>query len=181
MSSKKRINTGSIGSAGEYYALSLFLRHGFVAGKAPENTANFDLFVMSGDAVSFKPIQVKTVTNANHWLLSDKHESVIKNLFFCFVKFTALTDSAKIYIIPSDVVSNAIAFGHRIYLKLPGKKDKAHIDGSMRTLKIDYSTLIKKIKEPSQFLNSTEINFIKKHSDGWLNKYENNFEIFEAN
>lgn len=178
MNDKKRINTGSIGSAGEFYALSIFLRQGFVAGKAPENTADFDLFVMSKDAESFKPIQVKTVTNSNHWILKDKHESIIKNLLYCFIKFTSVNESTKLYIVPSDIVSNAITFGHQIYLNLPGKKDKAHSDSSMRTFKTDYSSLIRKIKEPANYLSTSQLAFIQSHSDGWLDSYENNFSIF---
>jgi hypothetical protein len=179
MNENKRINTGSIGSAGEFYALSIFLRQGFVAGKAPENTADFDLFLMSNDAKSFKPIQVKTVTNANHWILKEKHESLIKNLFYCFIKFTAIHDATKMYLVPSDVVSNAITIGHQIYLNLPGIKGKTHKESSMRTFKTDYSSLISKVKDPSIFLTSIQLAFIQSHSNGWLDRYENNFSIFD--
>jgi len=179
MNENKRINTGSIGSAGEFYALSIFLRQGFVAGKAPENTADFDLFLMSNDAKSFKPIQVKTVTNANHWILRDKHESIINNLFYCFIKFSAINEKTRMYIVPSDVVSSAITMGHQIYLTLPGRKDKAHSDGSMRTFKTDYSSLISKVKDPLIFLTSVQLAFIQSHSNGWLDSYENNFSIFD--
>ena len=178
MNKSKRINTGSIGSAGEFYALSIFLRQGFVAGKAPENTADFDLFLMSNDAKSFKPIQVKTVTNANHWILKEKHESIIKNLFYCFIKFTTIKEITRMYIVPSDVVSGAITMGHQIFMALPGKKGRAHIDGSIRTFKTDYSSLISKVKDPSIFLTSTQLEFIQSHRNGWLDSYENNFSIF---
>ena len=133
---------------------------------------------MSNDAESFKPIKVKTVKNSNHWILKDKHEAIIKNLFYCFIKFTSIHENTKLYIVPSDVVSHAITFGHQIYLSLPGKKDKVHSDGSMRTFKTDYSSIISKVKEPSNFLTVRQLAFIKSHSNGWLDSYENNFSIF---
>jgi len=38
--------------------------------------------------------------------------------------------------------------------------------------------IIKNIVEPEDYLNSTQLTFIKEHSLGWLDKYENNFDIF---
>ena len=101
-----------------------------------------------------------------------------KNLFYCFIKFTTIKEITRMYIVPSDVVSHAITFGHQIYLSLPGKKDKVHSDGSMRTFKTDYSSIISKVKEPSNFLTVRQLAFIKSHSNGWLDSYENNFSIF---
>ena len=80
-------NIGSVaaGNAGEHYAISLFIRMGFLTGKAPEGTATYDLLVMSTDRLSFKPVQVKTITNGPHWLLRERHEEVVENLIFCFI------------------------------------------------------------------------------------------------
>lgn len=70
------INTVDVGNAGEFYAMSLFIRMGFITAKAPEGTADYDLMVMSNDGYSFKPIQVKTITDGEHWLLRQRHELV---------------------------------------------------------------------------------------------------------
>lgn len=175
-------NIGSVaaGNAGEYYALSLFIRMGFVAGKAPEGTATYDLLVMSNDGFSFNPVQVKTITNGQHWLLRQHHEEVVNKLIFCFVKLTDISIIPKVYLISADVVSYVIKMCHEIYLALPNRNGGAHADGQMRTLKIDFSTLIANVANPEQYLNNQQLSFISNHSLGWLDAYENNFDIFKT-
>ena len=173
-----RITTGAAGTAGEYYALSLFIRKGFVAGKAPEGTALYDLFVMTPNAFSFAPVQVKTVTNGRHWLLSQRHEEIVENLIFCFVQFSDELTRTRVFLIPSSVVSHAIRMGHEIWMALPGRNGAEHSGGNMRTLKFDYSTLVSNVENPSQYLSLRQLRFIKEHSLGWLDRYENNFDIF---
>ena len=175
-------NIGAVaaGNAGEYYALSLFIRMGFVAGKAPEGTSAYDLLVMSHDGLFFKPVQVKTITNGQHWLLKQRHEDVIENLIFCFIKLTDISSIPKVYLIPAGVVSYVIKMCHEIYLALPNMQGGQHADSQMRTLKVDFSTLISNVQNPQQFLNENQIEFIRCHSLGWLDSYEDNFNIFSA-
>lgn len=180
MNTKKLVDASTIGSAGEFYTLAVFLRRGFVVGKAPENTADFDLFVMSNDGESFKPIQVKSATDSTHWVLQKKHEVVIKNLFYCFVKFSSANDLANLYIVPSSVVGYAISVAHQIYLTVPGKRTKLRSDGTMRTLEIDYAVIIKDVENPQDYLSVEQIAFIEKYSAGWLDIYENNFDILTS-
>ncbi len=173
------IGAVAAGNAGEYYALSLFIRMGFVAGKAPEGTSAFDLFVMSPDGLFFKPIQVKTITNAQLWLLKQRHEEVIDNLIFCFIQFTNISSIPKVYLIPANVVSLVIRMCHEIYLAIPNRRGGKHLDSSLRTLRFDFSTLIANVDSPEQFLNKNQLSFLRHHSDGWLDAYENNFSIFD--
>jgi len=175
-------NIGAVaaGNAGEYYALSLFIRMGFVAGKAPEGTSAYDLLVMSNDGLFFKPVQVKTITNGQHWLLKQRHEDVVDNLIFCFIKLTDISSIPKVYLIPAGVVSHVIKMCHEIYLALPNMQGGQHADSQMRTLKIDFSSLISNVQNPRQFLNDNQIEFIKSHGLGWLDSYEDNFNIFST-
>jgi len=175
-------NIGAVaaGNAGEYYALSLFIRMGFVAGKAPEGTATYDLLVMSQDSFSFNPVQVKTITNGQHWLLKQHHEEVVDKLIFCFVKLTDISTIPKVYLISADVVSYVIKMCHEIYLALPNRNGGEHADTPMRTLKNDFSTLIANVDNPEQFLNRKQLSFIRNHSLGWLDEYESNFDIFKT-
>jgi hypothetical protein len=175
------IGTGAAGTAGEFYALSLFIRKGFVAGKAPEGTALYDLFVMTPNAFSFAPVQVKTVTNSRHWMLSQRHEDVVSNLIFCFVLFSNELTQTRVFLVPAEVVSNAIRTGHEIWMALPGLNGATHTNGNMRTLKMDFSTLINNIENPSDYLSRNQIRFLNEHSLGWLDRYENNFDIFNTN
>ena len=172
-------NIGAVaaGNAGEYYALSLFIRMGFVAGKAPEGTATYDLLVMTKDSFSFNPVQVKTITNGQHWLLKQHHEEVVDKLIFCFVKLTDISTIPKVYLISADVVSYVIKMCHEIYLALPNRNGGEHADTPMRTLKNDFSTLITNVDNPEQYLNKKQLSFIKNHSLGWLDEYESNFNI----
>ena len=176
-----QIGTGAAGTAGEFYALSLFIRKGFVAGKAPEGTALYDLFVMTPNAFSFAPVQVKTVTNSRHWILSQRHEDVVGNLIFCFVLFSSELTHTRVFLVPAAVVSNAIRTGHEIWMALPGLHGATHTNGSIRTLNIDFSNLIRNIDNPAHYLTRSQLRFLNEHSLGWLDRYENNFEIFNTN
>lgn len=174
------ITTGAAGTAGEFYALSLFIRNGFVAGKAPEGTALYDLFVMTPNAFSFAPVQVKTVTNGQHWMLSERHEEIVENLIFCFVHFSDELTRTRIFLMPASVVSHAIKKGHEIWMALPGRNGVPHRGGNMRTLKFDYSTLITNFENPNEYLTRSQLRFISEHRLGWLDRYENNFDIFNT-
>jgi hypothetical protein len=169
---------GTAGTAGEFYALSLFIRNGFVAGKAPEGTALYDLFVMTPNAFSFAPVQVKTVTNGQHWMLGERHEEIVENLIFCFVHFSEELTKTRIFLMPASVVSHAIKTEHEIWMALPGRNGVAHRGGNMRTLKFDYSTLIRNFENPNEYLTRSQLRFISEHGMGWLDRYENNFDIF---
>ena len=175
-----QINTGAAGSAGEYYALSNFIRMGYIAGKAPEGTALYDLIVMTPNGYSFAPVQVKTVTNGEHWLMRQSHETSASNLIFCFVKFGNSLHENRIFLLPSIVVCNAIRMGNEIWMALPGRDGIAHTATAMRTFKTDYSTLIANTNNPEQHLSSQQLLFIKEHSNGWLDQYEDNFDIFRT-
>ena len=84
------------------------------------------------------------------------------------------------YLIPSSVVSEVISKCHEIYLALPNQDGGQHADGQMRTLKLDFSTLIANVDNPQQYLNQEQLNFLNEHSFGWLDAYENNFDIFRT-
>jgi len=174
------IGAGASGTAGEFYALSLFIRNGFIAGKAPEGTALYDLFVMTSNAFSFAPVQVKTVTNGRHWMLSQRHEDVIENLIFCFVLFSNELTNTRVFLVPSSVVSNAIRTGNEIWTALPGMNGRTRTNGNMRTFKMDFSSLVHNVQSPQDYLTQSQFNFLNEHSMGWLDRYENNFEIFNS-
>ena len=172
------IGPGASGTAGEFYALSLFIRSGFIAGKAPEGTALYDLFVMTPNAFSFAPVQVKTVKNGRHWMLSQRHEEIVDNLIFCFVLFSNVLTNTRVFLVPAAVVSNAIRMGNEIYVAIPGLRGQERVPAAMRTFKMDYSTLINNLENPSEYLARNQLRFIAEHSQGWLDRYENNFQIF---
>jgi len=162
-----------LGAAGEYLVLSNLLRLNFVAGKAPNNTKDYDLIVLNKDGTSSSPIQVKTTFRKDGWILSEKHQKIIKNLIFCFVYMSKETDENEIYILNSETVSYLIRTSHQIWLKLPGLKGRKHNDSSMRQLTRDHKNIFTKLKNYKDYLNKEEIKFIETHSKGWLDKHKN--------
>ena len=169
-----------LGASGEYLVLSHLLRLNFVAGKAPENTKDYDLIVLNRDGTSSSPIQVKTTFKEMHWLLQEKHEKPIKNLIFCFVYMSKDSHKNEIFIINSKVVAYAISTSHKIWLKLPGLKGQKHNDGPMRAFHRDFS-FFAKIKNYKEYLNNDEVKFIEEHSLGWMDNYKEAWNIIGRN
>ena len=178
------IGPSAAGTAGEYYALCFLIRGGLVACKAPEGTATYDLLAMQSNASSFVPVQVKTITNSTHWLLSARHERVVENLVFCFVRFADVMTETRIFFVPSSVVSYVITMANQIYMSLPGRNNEPRRNNPvrrinpMRTFELDYSVLIRNVNNPSQYLNVKQLKFIEQHSLGWLDAYENKLALF---
>jgi hypothetical protein len=169
-----------LGASGEYLVLSHLLRLNFVAGKAPENTKDYDLIVLNKDGTSSSPIQVKTTFKEMHWLLQEKHEKPIKNLIFCFVYMSKENHNSEIFVINSKLVADIISTSHKIWLKLPGLNGRKHNDGPMRALHRDYN-FFTKLKNYKEYLNNDEIKFIKEYSLGWMDKYKEGWSLIGVN
>ena len=188
MNIKKNIpQTSVIGASGEYLVLSTLLKHNFIAGKAPDNTKDYDLVVINKDGTSTSPIQVKTVIQQNEndvsngWMLQEKHEKPIKNLIYCLVRLNLNSNNSEIYVIDSTTVATAIKMSHQIWLKIPGLNGKKHKNTSMRRLMHDNTkiSMLNKLKNKNEYLNKEEINFISSYSDGWLKKYKDAWHLIK--
>jgi hypothetical protein len=167
-----------LGASGEYLVLSNLLRLNFVAGKAPDNTKDYDLIVLNKDGNSSSPIQVKTTFKKDAWILNKKHEEPIKNLIFCFVYMSKESDQSEIFVIDSKTVSYFIKNGHKIWLKLPGLKGQKHNDTPMRQLtRVAFKDIALKEKYYEKYLNKEEIKFIKEYSPGWMDKYKDAWHL----
>ncbi len=165
-----------LGASGEYLVLSHLLRQNFVAGKAPDNTKDYDLIILNKNGTSSSPIQVKTTFKETHWLLQEKHEKPIKNLIFCFVCMAKDAQESEIFVIDAEEVSYVISVSHKIWLKLPGLKGRKHNDSPMRALHRDYN-FFTKTKNYKEYLNKEETQFLEGHFSGWLNKYKNSWHL----
>ena len=76
----KRPQSSVIGAAGEYLVLSHLLRLGFIAGKTPDFTKDYDLVVINKDGTNSAPIQVKTSTSPN-WMMQKKTRKTYRQPF----------------------------------------------------------------------------------------------------
>ena len=184
-----KIPSAVLGASGESLVLSKLLLNGFIAGKAPEFTKDFDLVVVSDDGIHSAPIQVKTTTTRHQWLMSKKHEKVIENLIFCFVRISEQTKEEKIYLLDAQTVSHVLRKSHQIWLKIPAQKNTEKNNTNMRVLLSDYNklsglpTTIRNLqseeKDLSEYLSKTEIDFLSEYSEGWMEKYEGDWALIK--
>ena len=178
-----KVQTSVLGASGEYFVLSMLLRKGFIAGKTPDFTKDFDLIIVGKDGKNSLPIQVKT-SRFPDWQMSEKHEKAIENLFFCFLYINEKSDETELFIIDAKKVSFVLEISHRIWLKLPGMTGNKHNSTVKRSLQRDFSkiSMLKKYREMgtlSKFLDKSELKFINNHSDGWIEKYRDAWHLLE--
>jgi hypothetical protein len=165
-----------LGAAGEHLVLSKLLLEGFIAGAAPDFTKDFDLVVVSKDGNDSAPIQVKTTRNKSSWIMKKKHESVIDNLIFCFVKVGEQSKTPEIFVIDAATVSDALQKSHEIWLKLPSTTGKPKKDSDMRLLHCDYSKMLN-VKKNNNYFNASDKQFLADYSSGWLEKYRDGWTL----
>ena len=83
----------------------------------------------------------------------------------------------------SDLVSYVVKMSHQIYLKLPGMQGQLHsTENKMRIMSSDYLNSVTNKKNREQlreYLNPEEIDFLNKHSQGWMDKYLDNWGIID--
>jgi hypothetical protein len=176
MSKDNKPQSAVLGASGEYLVLSHLLRLNFIAGKAPDNTKDYDLIVLGKDDTSSSPVQVKTTFKTDAWILKEKHETPIKNLIFFFVYMSKDSHKNEIFVINSEVVAYAISTSHKIWLKLPGLKGQKHNESPMRRLHRDFN-FFTKLKNYKEYLNKEEIKFIEEYSSGWMDKYKDAWHL----
>ena len=169
-------------AAGEHLVLSNLLRLNLVAGQAPINTKQLDIICLNKNKTSSSLIQVKTsMHKLRGWLLTEKVETPVKNLFFCFIKMRKDSSENEIYVIDSKTVAYAAKMCHQIYLKLPGRNGQKHNDSNLRKLYKDYKITLGKrtLEEASEYLTKEEIEFLEKYSEGWLNQHRDAWHLLE--
>jgi len=176
---KEKLDLSNIGAAGEHLVLSHLLRRNFVAGQAPYNTKDYDLIVLDRNKNFNFPIQVKTSCYNDGWILKEKHENIINNLFFCFVYLNLSKNDSEIFILDSKTVSKFIKTSHQIWLKLPGKNNRPHKDTPMRLLARNGNIAVGKRKDYEKYLNNDEKKFLKDFSLGWLDKYKDAWDLIK--
>jgi hypothetical protein len=131
-----KFDTQLTGAAGEHLVLSRLLSRGFLAAQAPRGTRKADILVNFLEGESHCLIQVKSRQSGSDggWHMQEKHESQIEeDLFFCFVDFQP--EEPVVFVIPSEVVAEAVATDYKIWLETPGMKGQARNETKLRRLK----------------------------------------------
>jgi hypothetical protein len=151
-----------VAAAGEYYVLARISLLGRIAAQAPRGVPNADIIVSSVDGNHLCAVQVKARQGKGAdrgWHMSAKHEKMISpNLFYAFVDFVSASEPVPVtYIVPSDVVAEALRVMHQAWLEQPGMKGQKHNDSDFRRFMPDYS--------------KTSGSAVGEYIDGWLTPY----------
>lgn len=154
------------GAAGEYFVMSELLRRGFIAAMAPAGVPNVDIVVTDPKGEQLCAIQVKTRVHKKGdrgWHMGKKHEGITApHLVYIFVDF-GVEDQVPplIYVVPSEVVADALKVSHATWLSQPGKGGRRRKDSDMRRFLPDYESLGLQIGR----------------SQGWLDPYSSAFHL----
>jgi hypothetical protein len=131
-----KTDTTLTGAAGEHLVLSRLLQRGVLAAPAPRGASKVDILVNFLDERAPVLLQVKArqFGSDGGWHMSEKHEHAgQEGVFFCFVDFEPGNPSA--FVIPSQVVAEAVTLDHAAWLAAPGKNGQPHKPTSMRRLR----------------------------------------------
>lgn len=153
-----------IGHAGEHYVISELYKRGLLAALAPQGTDTSDVLVLASDGESTGcSLQVKTRSRPGRtrgWLLSSRHEHIrARRLLYVFVDFSVEPTDA--YIVPSDLVADAVTFSHQSWLAGAPRLGTTRKDTAMRTVR-------------SQFQDDVE-----GFPPGWLEKWRGRWDLIE--
>lgn len=128
-------NSVMTGAAGEDYVLYQLHIRDLLAAQAPSNAFAADIVVFSPRMSVGAMIQVKTRTGGSDggWHMGQKHETLVHpRLFYIFLD---LEPAAPVcYIVPAEVVAQAVATSHRAWLAAPGARGQPHRDNQMRRI-----------------------------------------------
>lgn len=153
-----KFDTTLTGAAGEHLVLSRLLFRGLVAAQAPEGVRKVDILVAPKLDNIQRLIQVKSRRSGSDggWHMSKKHEDERDpKLFYCFVDFEP--EKPDVYVIPSEVVADAIKYDHALWLNTLGLKGQKRKDTKMRRLRPKMPSL----------------------KEGWIEEYLETWELIE--
>ncbi len=162
------VSTSLLGAAAEHYVMYQLLRRGKLAALAPAGMPFADILVCDdrGSALSAVQVKARTYGADGGWHMSKKHEDFREALYiYCFVDFgTDLRSQPKCWVIPSEVIAQALTVSYQAWLQKPGKGGRSHAEHGMRRMRPDYSDLN-----------------LPDYTMGWLDPYENAWEAIASN
>lgn len=157
-----KISTDFIGLAGEYLVLSRLTAQGLLASLAPRNTSTIDIFVTAKSGDVSWTVQVKSRMygpDENEWEIDESFRHYSNpNLIYCFVDL--FHKPATVFVIPSKKVAEVASEAHAAQMKKPKR------DGTKRT------------SHNRPKLKNNFIVDIKSAPDGWMDKYQEKWDVF---
>lgn len=154
----ERINSTLLGAAAEYFVMSQLLRQDMIAALAPAGVPDADIIVSNRVGDKLAALQVKArrkIGSDGGWHMGQKHEKIIQeSLLYCFVEFGEIADATRCWVVPSNIVAEAVRDSHAAWLALPGRNGQPHNDTKMR-----------------RFLPDYKYETMSSYRAGWLNQY----------
>jgi hypothetical protein len=133
------LSSNNVSLAGEFAVLSQLALRGCDANMTLGRTKSVDILISDPKTDRMIKLEVKTrmgwgetspksiFGRTYDWIMHQKHETIKDpSLFYCFVRMSKDGESAKFYIVPSEVVASYVKKEHLYWLKKrPGGKSTA--------------------------------------------------------
>ncbi|MBP9864215.1 hypothetical protein KBC54_02075 [Patescibacteria group bacterium] len=172
---EQKSQTSLVGASGEHFVLYRLLRMGYLAALAPQGAPNADIICTDVAGEKTAVIQVKTrrdIGADKGWHMKSKHELLkSKKMFYCFVDYQK--DEMlppTVFIVPSNVVADALKEMHEAWFRAPGKNGKEHKATEMRRLLPNYSRTL-----------NISGDLLKRYGIDWMEKYRENWNLLGIN
>jgi hypothetical protein len=125
------------GSVGEFLVAAELARRGWVPSITPRGVERTDVLAQHAETGAVIAVQVKTA-NSEHFRLKQKNEETSKqwNQWYVFVSLRGLTERARFFVVPTNVVAAFVYVDHRGWLRRPGRGGATHRDSPVRAAKV---------------------------------------------
>lgn len=128
------------GHASQFFVAGELCRRGWLAVVTLGNSPNTDILCSNKAGTRFVHIQVKTFVPGNRTCsVGLKAERVFGKNFFWILGGIPKPESKlpfEYYVIPAKMMAKNIVQSHQLWLKTPGKNNRAHQENSIRTVHI---------------------------------------------
>jgi hypothetical protein len=128
------------GHASQFFVAGELCRRGWMAVVTLGNTPNTDILCSNKAGTKFVHIQVKTfVPGSKTCSVGLKAEKDFGENFLWVLGGIPHPDSQQAfeyYVIPAKVMAKEISNDHALWLKTPGQNGRAHVDNSIRIVRI---------------------------------------------
>lgn len=128
----------NIGNAGEYYLASILSAKNYVVTITLGRNEKYDLLAVSPQGKTTKiSVKTKQGSSESDFILSQKDETVVDDLFYGFVRLNDFKKEPDFWIVPSRIVAHSIKRCHSIWLSIPGKRKPKSLKNTMRKFRVE--------------------------------------------
>jgi hypothetical protein len=139
MTGANKMQKQNIGNAGEYYVAARLSAMDYTTTVTIGRSERYDIIAVSPEGKPYKfSVKSRFDQEATGFNLSPRDEtSFTDDLFYVFVRLYEFKRQPDFWVVPSGVVSRAIATSHQKWLKDPGRDGKPHNDNPIRKIPVE--------------------------------------------